>query len=245
MSKENEDCKTESVSVGSQFSMSVRSYFSLQFITSAALFAREAYRIEQEERDEVSPSQKEQHRTYVLGSIVFSVTFLEALVNEMATDYSEEQYHHFSKMKNRLHEIIGQSWKEGIYPTSILQKYQQTLFLTHKSAFDTGQNPYQNVYFLKGLRNRIIHFEPEHIEQLNTAPDEDIKVHTLEKRLEGKFAENPFYADTGNAFYPEKCLGHGCAEWAVKSSVAFADRFFDKLEVDCSFRARWSKLETK
>ncbi len=27
----------------------------------------------------------------------------------------------------------------------------------------------------------------------------------------------------GDAFYPDKALGHGCAEWAVNTALAYSD----------------------
>ncbi len=34
----------------------------------------------------------------------------------------------------------------------------------------------------------------------------------MERLLRRRFAENPF---PGHVYYPDKALGHGCAEWAV------------------------------
>ena len=42
-------------------------------------------------------------------------------------------------------------------------------------------------------------------------------------------------ARTGNAFYPDRCLGQGCAAWGVTSSIAFADTFCAELGIRTSY----------
>jgi|AntRauTorcE11898_2_1112593.scaffolds.fasta_scaffold18111_2 hypothetical protein len=224
---------------------SLRSYFSIEFITSAAFFAQAAYKIEQTDKEDITRHQKDKHRAYVLGSVVFSITFLEALVNELAADYGDNKYHHLTKIDNGAHTSIGQSWNENTFPTSILKKYQHTLILAEKALFDKGKNPYQNVYFLKLLRNAVIHYQPEEIEVLNTNPEEELDTHIFEKRLKGKFVENPFFSPESNAFYPDRCLGHGCAEWAVQSAIVFVNSFFEKLGIESFLQERWNNLKTK
>jgi len=43
-----------------------------------------------------------------------------------------------------------------------------------------------------------------------------------------EFSANPFYA-TGNAFLPDRCLGYGCARWAVETSVEFVNEFWKRI----------------
>jgi hypothetical protein len=62
--------------------------------------------------------------------------------------------------------------------------------------------------------------------------------------LQGKFNLNPL-TGAGNPFYPDKCLGHGCAEWAVNSSIKFVDEFFEKLGSTPVFDHVREQLKTK
>jgi hypothetical protein len=59
-------------------------------------------------------------------------------------------------------------------------------------------------------------------------------LHRFEKALHGKFTLNPI-PGPGNPFYPDRCLGQGCAAWAVSSSVAFANEVFRRLTVKATF----------
>jgi hypothetical protein len=62
--------------------------------------------------------------------------------------------------------------------------------------------------------------------------------------LGGKFIANPLTGQD-NPFYPDKCLGHGCAEWAVNSSVKFNDDFFSRMGLLSSYDPVCDKLNTK
>ena len=50
------------------------------------------------------------------------------------------------------------------------------------------------------------------------------------------FPENPL-AGSGNAFFPDKVLGYGCAAWAVMSALEFADNFWSSISVVPHYQA--------
>jgi hypothetical protein len=81
---------------------------------------------------------------------------------------------------------------------------------------------------LIALRNALVHYKPEW--------DTEQKKHKeIEDRLiKSRFALNPF-AGPNDAFFPKKCLGHGCAEWAVTSGVTFINEFFNRLGLSTIF----------
>ena len=89
--------------------------------------------------------------------------------------------------------------------------------------FSKGAQPWQSVAKLVKLRNALIHYEPEWVPVPTAAGEE----HSFEKQFAGTFSLNPLAPDE-NPFYPDKILGHGCAAWAIKSSMAFMDSFKDK-----------------
>ena len=33
------------------------------------------------------------------------------------------------------------------------------------------------------------------------------------------------------SFFPDRCLGYGCAKWAIVSARAFADEFYNRMGV--------------
>ena len=59
----------------------------------------------------------------------------------------------------------------------------------------------------------------------------------LERELaQGKFTTNRLIEGSGNAFFPDHCLGAGCAKWAVDAATAFADDFFVRLGIQPSYQ---------
>jgi hypothetical protein len=62
--------------------------------------------------------------------------------------------------------------------------------------------------------------------------------------LKNKFAVNPL-AQKNRPFFPDKCVGHGCSEWAVRNSLEFTDEFFNKLELPAPYEGIKNELATK
>jgi hypothetical protein len=56
--------------------------------------------------------------------------------------------------------------------------------------------------------------------------------------------ENPL-AHKNRPYFPDKCLGHGCAEWAVLNSLGLTDEFFLKLELPAPYDGVKEELLTK
>ncbi|MEA1894385.1 MAG: hypothetical protein U9N36_04115 [Euryarchaeota archaeon] len=110
--------------------------------------------------------------------------------------------------------------------------------MANKETFDRGKAPYQEVNDLIKLRNALVHYKPEW--------DTDLKNHKgIEDRLKSRFTINPF-SHVNDAFFPKKCLGHGYAEWSVKSTITFIEDFYRRM----GFPPKWnekrlSKLKTK
>jgi hypothetical protein len=105
--------------------------------------------------------------------------------------------------------------------------------IADKDQFDRGAQPYQDVRHLIELRNALMHYEPKDVV---SPPRNQQERHKFEKALKGRFPKNPFMG-RGNAFYPDKCLGHGCAAWAVGSSVDFIDQFCEKIGIEPTYRS--------
>ena len=49
----------------------------------------------------------------------------------------------------------------------------------------------------------------------------------------------------GNPFYPDKALGHGCAEWAVNTALAYADAVHTALGLKPIYDAMRKDLATR
>ena len=179
------------------------------------------------------------HRAYVVGSIMTSVASIEARINEFYLDATDNLLG--SILDTSQQGLLAELWKPlDEKRVSILQKYQIALAAIECSKFDTSKGPYQDVSLLIDLRNMLVHFKPEW--------DNDQKKHKkIEQKLQGRFELNPFWPKEDSIFFPFKCLSHGCASWAVRSSMNFILEFFTLTGVDSQtdqFKI-WKKLDEK
>jgi hypothetical protein len=109
-----------------------------------------------------------------------------------------------------------------------LEKWQLMRIFAGLDPLDRGHAPYQDAQLVMQLRNLILHYRPEYV-----AADEP---HRLEERLKGKFAPNRLMEGSGNPWWPSHCLGHGCAEWAAQSALAFADQTCSDLGISPNYQ---------
>ena len=227
--------------------IALRPYFSIQHIISASLFCRKSYQIEKDYDGIFNENVIFEHNAYVINSIISSVSFLEATINELFCD-SVDSTNNISALGNVKIKLLADNWKSGVPRTSsysVTDKYQRTLEIFDMQLFDKGKSPYQEVIILTKLRNALIHYEPEWYScQINQCSINE-ELNKLARQLLGKFDVSEIYKNTGNSFFPDKCLGHGCAEWAINSSIKFADEFFGKIGMKPTFDHIRPLLNTK
>jgi hypothetical protein len=173
-----------------------------------------------------------QHRAYVTNSILSSVAFLEAAINELYQD-SYDQHESYLKSlcaedKKRIAFLWQLTEENNKAAFSILEKYQLALVMAGKPELSTGAKPYQDAALVIKIRNELMHYKPKSL-------GGELQ-HKLEKQLKAKFPENELMAESGNPYFPDKCLGYGCATWAVKSVIDFANRVFDELNVQPNYQ---------
>jgi len=232
-----EEIKFNGLGLASVVSATVKTNFSGHHMLSAAFFARQSANIEETvKKDNLTDEVRDKHRAYVTGAIISSVASLEAAINEIflsAIDGNKI----FQNFDDKFPELLTELWPTVEKTASILHKYQIVLVAATKEKFNPGQTPYQEVDDLIKLRNALVHYKPEW--------DTNLKNHKkIEQRLKTRFPINP-YSHINDAFFPKKCLGHGCAEWAVKSSIKFIQDFYERM----GFKPKWdekrlSKLKT-
>jgi hypothetical protein len=145
---------------------------------------------------------------------------------------------------------MAKSWAAGVQDKDTLAKYQAVLDAAGKERLDLGGSPGQDIGYSIDLRNALIHYQPEFLPASGRpspkrTPKSKSRSEALEVGLRGKFPLNPWYKETGNPFFPYKYLGHGCAEWAVRSSLAFLGAFFERLGVASMYEALRPHLATR
>ena len=206
---------------------SSRFYFSIQHIKSACLFAQFSFNIETLGDGRSREERLTEQTAYVTGSILSSVAFLEATINEVYADAADGMLN-ARKLDAGDVRRLGILWETEAFErrAGILEKLQVALTFADSQAFDAGVAPYQDARLLIKLRNFIVHAKPEWI----TAGVKKGKVPNLEEQLRLKFKLNPL-APEGSEFFPNKCLGHGGANWAVVSVLKLTDEFFSRMKM--------------
>jgi len=210
----------------------MRTYLSSHHLWAAKHFTVLAGEIEDEYQRR--PGFDVKHRAYVMASILSSVAFLEATVNEVFQDACEQHHFYVGSLDSKTLALMKDFWEiteetKNKSRTPILDKYQLALSFAFVPKFDEGAPRYQDASLVEKLRNELVHYKPKSL-------GGDL-VHRLEKSLkEAVFIENKLMAGSANAFFPDKCLGEGCAKWAVDSSRKFADEFFRRIGIEPSYQ---------
>lgn len=209
----------------------IQTDFSIIHIQSAALFARQAHAIEEAYDGKFDDRLITEHLAYVTASIITTFSFLEATINKVFTDTKETNNEIYKTLGSQVTERMSEMWDMSLSQSKTLGKFQMALILAEKQKFDKGKTLYQDVDTLRLLRNDLVHYHPKWSQvglNVNLPPQDEKKFIT---RLKNKaFTLNPLMSE-GNPFYPKRCLSHGCAKWAIESSIKFTDKFFEKLDV--------------
>ncbi len=173
--------------------------------------------------------------------MLFSVAFLESAINELFTDSYDDYTHHIGALDDSLIAAM-RAVRPSVSRNRLEDKFALALRLAGREPMDRGAQPYQDFKLSLELRNQLVHWSPE--SALAGTADEapGTRSHRVMQQLSGKgFDLNPFAAE-GNAFFPDKCLGAGCAEWMFRSCVLFADEFYERLELEPQYRYSRKRL---
>lgn len=202
----------------------MRNYFSSHLLAAGAQMVRAAGEIEGE-HDTTDPARFDlEHRGHVLGALLCGVGFFEAMVNELfqdAFDGHDPEGSGVAPLAASTRDLMAEYWRatEVRKRGRALDKYQALLRFAGQPLLKEGEQPYQNANLAVQLRNAIAHYRPEDL-----SADEPAM---MERRLKGKFPDNRLFAASGNPWWPDHCLGVGCARWVLESVVAMADHVVD------------------
>lgn len=186
------------------------------------------------------------HGAFVSTAIFSAVSFLEATINELFDDAVEnkERFDGLLYLDENLLMQMEDWWITKGIKAPTLEKYQKILKLADKSKFNKGTQPYQDVKLVTQLRNSLVHYKPEWSNTVLNTKLEVIKVEdSFIDKLKGKFELCPFVAPA-NAFFPDKCLGYGCAKWAIDSILKFTDEFLERMAIRTQYALIRYRLTT-
>jgi hypothetical protein len=228
-----------------------RDCFSVRYIQSAALLCRLGYGLEQDYRSSgaLSAGQRIQHEAFILNSLFSTVAFLESTINELWSDAADNAYFFSDEATETLLHTIGEKWKNENYfdRTPLPAKYQKILEIGQKSQFSENDPDFSGIRDLIGIRNYLMHYRREWVVIQTghaTGTYYETNAEKFERLLKNRFGENPL-AQKNLPFFPDRCLGHGCAEWAVMTSLSFTDRFFCSLGLPTPYDGIRDELATR
>jgi hypothetical protein len=236
---------------GDDSAIRFRDCFSVRYIQSAALLCRLAFAIEQEYRKAgpVPADFQLRHEAFTLNAVLSAVSFLESTVNELHADATDEEYSSVDETHGTLLRTIGKQWHNArnFDRAPMFTKYQTILAIAGQPGFDEGDQAFVNVRILTEIRNHLLHYSREWVViRSRRAPGDEpgSTADYFEKVLYRKFATNPL-ADKHVPFFPDKCLGHGCSEWAIINSIIFTDEFFRRLGLPVPYEGIREELLTR
>ncbi len=167
------------------------------------------------------------HNSYVISSIISSVAFLEAAINELFQDVYDDHESYTSLIDNDVKKTMKKVW-QMLERRPVLEKYQLALELSNVKAFSKGRNPYSSTNLAILLRNELVHYKPKTFGAG--------KVHSFANKLKGKFELNPLMSNPSNQFFPDQCLSKGCAEWVLISCLSLTEEFFSRMQVTPTYQ---------
>lgn len=199
------------------FGLGMRSYFSSHMLWSAYERAESAREIEdqheaQSRRGHFYP----EHRAHVAASLLCAAAFLEGWINEIVEDVvvGHQVADRYPGLQDPgLRGIIADWWREHGREGSPLTKTEKLLGFAGVEPLDKTVDPYESADRLRHLRNALAHPRPETVWAATTTEMEPLR---------GRFLGAKTLAGSGNAWWPDHCLGYGCCAWAISSATNFS-----------------------
>ncbi|PKG33397.1 MAG: hypothetical protein CW742_03175 [Methanoregula sp.] len=237
-------------SPGEESAIRFRDCFSVRYIQSAAVLCRLGYGIEQDKKGQNTLPEEQvlRHEAFVLNAILSAVAFLESTINELHADAADGAYFYSDEQHDAVLKTIADGWKneKNFDRAPLITRYQKILAIARTAPFDDDDAAFSNVRQLIEIRNHLMHYKREWIVigEGKHPGNAETTSERFGRILAKKFAINPFAAKN-QPFFPDKCLGHGCAEWAIVNSVIFTDAFFRKLGLPAPYEGIRDELSTR
>lgn len=231
---------SENISVSEAILIRSRAHLSIQFVQSAALFSRLAAESEGKYAGVLDEALYADYKAYVTGAVFNAVFFLEATINEFFMDAIDNRFNPLIKaLPDTVVDALAQEWLvNNIGRKEALDKFQIALKLNGSLRFQKASMLYRNADDLVELRNALVHYKPAWVTTLDTtggrkppktSPPKGSPEYIWDRLGNPpRFPLSPLFG-VNNSFFPDRCLSHGCAEWAVASSLAFADEFYTRI----------------
>jgi hypothetical protein len=204
-------------------------------LVSACRLARLAYRLEHDGPSPEAGTAREEHDTFVIGSIVFAGAFLDGEINSLYANAAEGADPNAlpAPMRGELRQDVADSFRSGadFRKMSTLDKYQNLLKLAGRGPLsEKPGTPHARALLLTQVRNRLIHFQEGPV-LMSSGGTDPIPLGRFEEQLTAlEIARSPLAA-AGEPFFPRGMLSHQLASSGVEWAVAWVDAFYVQLGV--------------
>jgi hypothetical protein len=188
-------------------------------IFAAQHFSESARDLEDRGAGEIGQDGVWRHRAYVTAAILSAAAFLEASINELYFELEDAGHPEWPRIPRRALALL----RPDIEHSPVLHKYQVVLLLADAERFNESRPPFRDADTLLKLREALVHFKSD-------GDDRRGKYQKLEQRLRAKFPPNPLASQAAD-WFPDLCLGAGCAEWAVRAASEFSDAFCSRMSI--------------
>jgi len=204
------------IRISGSATLRTRTNLSYHHLLAACRFTARIAEVEQANESKPFGAFWEEILHYSLAVAALSVATIECFANEL--------YFEGAILSKSINPAGVEAVAEMIDSESILKKYAVALAIRNGKTLDYGCLSVQNVDVLIKLRNAVIHFKPEWLEE----QDRHSK---LSKQLQYKFKVSPFFPN--ESIFPRAWATHDFAAWAIKSTVQFLDYFYAEVELEC------------
>jgi len=131
-----------------------------EHLLAACYFAKMARRIETRASIAVKQDAISRNRTFVTATILSSVAFLEASINELFLEFRDAGRNETTKLPRRVHKVLAKLWPT-VESSPMIFKYQVALHAADAEPFNERRAPYRDVESLIMLRDALVHSQPE------------------------------------------------------------------------------------
>ena len=220
------------IPISGSASASLRTNLSIHHIIAAALFTGDCERLEVGHTWPPPDDVFFRHSAVSASAVISAVCALEANLNELHLDAEDGNAQRLGLLHAHAATVV-RLW-DTVERQSLLRKYEWFLTIARAPALERGDSVYRSAADLIALRDALVHYKPE----WSHTPTRNER---LEKRLGGKFPLNPMAA-SGQFFIPYRCLGSGCARWALTSAFNFATAFSVQLKAENVWLAQTDRI---
>ncbi|OXJ22467.1 hypothetical protein CFB82_40755 [Burkholderia sp. HI2714] len=197
----------------SESGITMRTYLSINYLTSAALLAKKAHDLEAGHRVEDWPDQTvlAEHHAFATSAIMMSAAAVEAFVNELFAECRDQGAMNHLGISTEKAALVARIWTDvpKVEREFVLEKYELALRLLDLPGLDRKSAATKAVDALFALRNSLMHYKLVTREAGNE-PEEQ-RLADFEKKLQGYFVGHAKHSGT------KPCKGLPGAGYAANS----------------------------